>query len=148
MGCAGTHRSAALGGLMRLPGLPGAGSIALRIYPGFAILLKVAVKSLKRDWAARGRAMRTTEVAESLWRYEKFVKGQAAPFTRAPGSLLRASDLGSDRRRCGTVFDAELCIYLLEMLVDSAGREAQDLRDVAVGLAFGQPRQHFALARR
>ena len=53
-----------------------------------------------------------------------------------------------DRSRRGAVLDAEFRVDLLEVLVDGARAQAQNLRDVAVGLALGQPRQHFALARR
>ena len=53
-----------------------------------------------------------------------------------------------DRGRCGAVLDAEFRVDLLEVLVDGARTQAQNLRDVAVGLALRQPRQHFALACR
>jgi hypothetical protein len=52
-----------------------------------------------------------------------------------------------DRCCRSAVLDAELRIDLLQMLVDRSWRQAQDLRDVAIGLALGQPRQHLALTR-
>src|SRR6478752_7572089 len=60
--------------------------------------------------------------------------------------LLRR--IGRDRCRGGAILHSELGIDLLEVLVDGARTQAQDLRDIAVGLALGQPRQHFALAGR
>ena len=41
-----------------------------------------------------------------------------------------------DGRRGGAVLDAEFRVDLFEMLVDGSRGEAQDLRDVAVGLAL------------
>src|SRR5690349_1039636 len=53
-----------------------------------------------------------------------------------------------DRSRRGAVLDTELGVDLLQVLVDGARAEAQDLRDVAIGLALGEPGQHLALTRR
>src|SRR5215213_3854545 len=51
-------------------------------------------------------------------------------------SMLRVH---RDRSCCGAVLDAEFRVDLLEMLVDGARAQAQNLRDVAVGLALRQP---------
>lgn len=41
-----------------------------------------------------------------------------------------------DGRRGGAVLDAEFRVDLFEVLVDGSRGEAEDLRDVAIGLAF------------
>jgi hypothetical protein len=46
----------------------------------------------------------------------------------------------------GTVFDAELYVDLFEVLVHRAGRQAEDIADIAVGFALGDPDQHFGSA--
>lgn len=46
----------------------------------------------------------------------------------------------------GAVLDAELDVDLLQMLVHRAGGKAEDFADIAVGLAFGDPQQHFGFA--
>src|SRR5262245_4685134 len=56
-------------------------------------------------------------------------------------------DIGSPHSCRGTVLDAELHIDLLEMLVHRARRKAEDLADIPVGFALGDPGQHFGFAR-
>src|ERR1700747_1430398 len=66
----------------------------------------------------------------------------ALKHSRVPSCRIRG-----DCGRRSAVLDAELGVDLLEMLVDRTRAKPQDLRDVAVGLALGEPRQHFALPR-
>ncbi len=51
-------------------------------------------------------------------------------------------------RRGGPVFDTEFLINLLQMFVHRARREAEDLADIPVSLAFGDPQEHVGLAGR
>ncbi|QTK80679.1 hypothetical protein AT6N2_C3188 [Agrobacterium tumefaciens] len=51
-----------------------------------------------------------------------------------------------DRGR-GTVFHAELYVDLFEMLVHRPGGQAENIADIAVGLALGDPQQHFRFPR-
>src|SRR3954467_14953212 len=60
---------------------------------------------------------------------------------RIPSCRIRRN-----RRSRSPVLDAELGVDLLEMLVDRARAQAQNLRDVAVGLALAEPGQHLAFA--
>src|SRR5580704_2106543 len=57
---------------------------------------------------------------------------------------VSAARAGCDGGCRGAVFDAELGVDLLEVLVHGPGAEAQDLRDIAVGLALAQPGQDLA----
>src|SRR5216684_3984645 len=59
-----------------------------------------------------------------------------------------AEGADGDGRRRGAVLDAELGIDLLEMLVHRPRAEAQNLADVAIGLAAGDPCEDIGLARR
>src|SRR6266568_3128671 len=63
-------------------------------------------------------------------------------------SRLAPRRIGCDGGGGGAVLDTELGVDLLEVLVDGPWAQAQDLGDVAVGLAFRKPGQHFALTRR
>src|SRR4029078_9114802 len=46
----------------------------------------------------------------------------------------------------GARLDAELLVDVLQVLVHRARADAEDLADVAVGLAGGEPADHFPLA--
>ena len=68
-------------------------------------------------------------------------------FFRLGALLIAPACVRRNRRRCGPVLDAELGVDLLQMLVDGARAQPQDLRDVAIGLALAKPSQYLALAR-
>ena len=46
----------------------------------------------------------------------------------------------------GSILDTQLGVDLLEMLVDGARAQAENLGDVAIGLALAQPRKNLAFA--
>ena len=50
------------------------------------------------------------------------------------------------RRRRGAVFHPHLGENLFEMLVDGARADAENLADLAIGLAAADPQQHFGFA--
>src|SRR5262245_13728450 len=64
------------------------------------------------------------------------------------GSVLSTDAKRAHRQRCcrGPVLHPELGEDLLQVFVHGARAETQNFRDVPVGLAAGDPKQHLSLA--
>src|SRR5436190_23074765 len=85
-------------------------------------------------WRSARRSVSKTVIVEAYRRRDAT--------ERSDPQVHRAHDRGGPR------LDSELLVDSLKMLVHGSGADRQDLADVAVGLAAGEPAQHFLLPRR